>query len=485
MSNRIEPMIIQGGMGAAVSGWRLAQAVARTGQMGVVSGTALDVVLARRLQVGDPDGHVRRAMAHFPFPQIVERILDRYFIDGGKRHDEPFRPIPMPSLAPTPDHAAMMVVGNFVEVYLAREGHEGLVGINYLEKIQAPTLPSIFGAMLAGVDYVLMGAGIPRAIPGILDRLSEGTAVELPVYVEGADRRDRYVTAFDPVEFCQGEKPWLARPRFLAIVSSATLATMLARKASGHVDGFVVEGPTAGGHNAPPRGPLQLNEGGEPIYGQRDVADLAAFRALGRPFWLAGSYGDPERLVEALSNGASGIQVGTAFAYCNESGLSPTIRQEVIEQSREQRVRVKTDPVASPTGFPFKVVDLPGSLSSRETYEARHRVCDLGYLRSAYKTEDGTIGWRCGAEPVEAFVRKGGELANTCGKKCVCNGLIANIDLGQVRKATGPELPLVTSGDDARYIARFLPTPEAESYTAEDVISFLLAAVGDGVVAVT
>ena len=80
----------------------------------------------------------------------------------------------------------MTVAANFVEVFLAKEGHAGLVGINFLEKIQFPTLPSIFGAMLAGVDYVLMGAGIPRSIPGVLDRLAKGAAVELKIDVEGA-----------------------------------------------------------------------------------------------------------------------------------------------------------------------------------------------------------------------------------------------------------------------------------------------------------
>ena len=44
------PRVIQGGMGIAVSSWRLASAVARAGQLGVVSGTALDLVLARRQQ---------------------------------------------------------------------------------------------------------------------------------------------------------------------------------------------------------------------------------------------------------------------------------------------------------------------------------------------------------------------------------------------------------------------------------------------------
>ena len=58
-----EPTIIQGGMGVAVSNWRLANAVARQGQLGVVSATALDTVLVRRLQDGDADGAMRRSMA--------------------------------------------------------------------------------------------------------------------------------------------------------------------------------------------------------------------------------------------------------------------------------------------------------------------------------------------------------------------------------------------------------------------------------------
>ena len=66
------PRIIQGGMGVAVSSWRLARAVSLRGQLGVVSGTAIDSVFVRRLQDGDPGGHVRRAMAAFPMPGVAE-----------------------------------------------------------------------------------------------------------------------------------------------------------------------------------------------------------------------------------------------------------------------------------------------------------------------------------------------------------------------------------------------------------------------------
>lgn len=65
------PKIIQGGMGAGISSSRLARAVSSLGQLGVVSGIALDVILARRLQDGDADGSIRRAIAAFPLRRIA------------------------------------------------------------------------------------------------------------------------------------------------------------------------------------------------------------------------------------------------------------------------------------------------------------------------------------------------------------------------------------------------------------------------------
>ena len=358
------------------------------------------------------------------------------------------------------------MVANFVEVWLAKRGHDGQVGINLLEKIQLPTIPSLYGAMLAGVDYVLMGAGIPRAIPGILDRLAAGESAELRIDVAGGDAA---VTRFDPTPFGSGE---LKRPQFLAIVSSASLAQLLATKCHPPVDGFVVEGPTAGGHNAPPRGTLQLNERGEPLYGERDLPDFAKFRDLCKPFWLAGSYGTRMRLEDALAVGAQGIQVGTAFAFCDESGIRPEIKADVIGRSVAGQVEVFTDPKASPTGFPFKIVPIPGSAADPEVLASRDRICDLGYLREAYRKGDGSLGYRCASEPMDDFERKGGDVAATEGRLCVCNGLLATVGLGQVRK--GVEEPvLVTAGDEVASISRYLK-PGRTSYAAADVLEVLL-----------
>src|SRR5271169_5124961 len=89
------PLIIQGGMGAGVSNWRLARAVSERGQLGVVSGTALAHILARRLQDGDPGGHMRRGLDHSPLPETAKRIWRKYYIPGGRAADAPYKPVPM------------------------------------------------------------------------------------------------------------------------------------------------------------------------------------------------------------------------------------------------------------------------------------------------------------------------------------------------------------------------------------------------------
>jgi len=459
-------------MGVAVSGWRLAQAVAKTGQLGVVSGTALTVVFARQLQLGDPDGHMARAIAAFPIPAVAERVWRDYFIPGGKAPNAPFKPIALPTLRPGPAFLELTIMANFAEVFLAKEGHSGRVGINLLEKIQMPTLPSIYGAMLAKVDYILMGAGIPRSIPGILDRFARGDPAELKIDVAGALPEDDCFSRLDPNVFFGTKAPELPRPRFLAIISSATLALTLAKKSNGYVDGFIVEGSVAGGHNAPPRGLLQLSLEGEPIYGLRDIPELPKIRDIGLPFWLAGAFARPEKLDEARQVGAAGVQIGTAFAFCNESGIFPQLKRQILQLSRTTTLRVHTDPLASPTGFPFKVLQILGTLSDEACYLARKRICDLGYLREAFRKADGTFGYRCASEPVDDFVRKGGKVEETKGRKCLCNGLMATVGLGQIR-STGPDDPILTAGDDVSYIARFLG-PDRDSYGAADVIRWLL-----------
>jgi nitronate monooxygenase len=470
------PRIIQGGMGVGVSNWRLAQAVSKLGQLGVVSGTAIDQVLVRRLADGDKGDNMRRGMDAFPFPEMAKRIWNDYFVPGGKPSGTPYPTTQMHQRRDSRSLIELLMVSNFVEVFLARQGHLNKVGVNFLEKVQLPHLASIYGAMLAGVGYVLMGAGIPLHIPGVIDNLAAGKPAEYRLAVTGAAAGQDTMMSFDPAEYADGPLPVLERPRFLAIVSSNTLATTMLRRATGRVDGFVIETPIAGGHNAPPRGKLQLNEAGEPIYGERDKVNLAEMRELGVPFWLAGGYGNADKVKEAIEQGAAGVQVGTAFAFSEESGMRLDLKRTLLAQATAGTGKVFTDPLASPTGFPFKVAQLAGSYSDEGVAQARTRICDLGYLREPYAIDEQKIGYRCSAEPVANYVAKGGKAEDTVGRKCLCNALMANIGHAQTRKDGSAEPPLVTIGDDLNTAAHFL-TAERASYSAADVVKELLSKV--------
>ncbi len=468
------PTLIQGGMGVGLSNWRLAREVALGGQLGVVSGTALDTVVARRLQDGDVGGHMRRALSNFPVPEIAARVLAHYFIAGGRQASKPYLAVPKLSLKPTVAWHELSVVSNFAEVWLAKEGHIGLVGINFLEKVQMATPAALLGAMLADVDYVLMGAGVPREIPRLLNDFADGNEGFVSVDVEGA--AEPFRLSVDPRQLLGSDLPALKRPKFLAIVSADILATYLARDEAIRPDGFVVEGHLAGGHNAPPRGRMALDEEQEPIYGTRDEANLAKIAALGLPFWLAGAYGRPEQVAAALVSGAAGVQVGTVFALCRESGLTEDLRNELWAQLDSTGPVVKTDALASPTGFPFKVAQMVGTLSEGDVYAERPRLCDLGYLRTAFQRPNGLVGYRCPSEPVPVYLKKGGEIEDTVGRQCLCNGLMANIGLEQHRLDGYVEPPLVTLGSDLDG-ARQLRDKYPLGWGAAEVLSWLLSQV--------
>ncbi|HUX46071.1 MAG TPA: nitronate monooxygenase [Terracidiphilus sp.] len=459
-----------------MSNWRLANAVSRLGQLGVVSGTAIDSLFVRRLADGDTGGHMWRGLEAFPFPEMARRVWQEYFVPGGKAATDAYPTAPMHQKTEPRKLVELCLVSNFVEVFLAREGHWNPVGVNFLEKVQLPHLASLYGAMLAGVGYVLMGAGIPLHIPGVLDAFAAGKAAEYKLAVTGAAADQDTMMRFNPADYVEMSLPVLTRPKFLAIVSSNTLATTMLRRATGRVDGLVIESPTAGGHNAPPRGKLQLSATGEPVYGERDRVNLEELRALGVPFWLAGGYGNADKLLEALQEGAAGIQVGTAFAFSEESGMRADLKKRLLAQAKTGSGEVYTDPLASPTGFPFKVAQLSGTSSDLPIYQERKRVCDLGYLREAYATDDGKIGYRCAAEPVANYVSKGGKVEDTVGRKCLCNALLANIGHAQTRKDDTVEPALVTVGDDLNSIAQFV-TPGRDSYSAVDVVRMLLSKV--------
>ncbi len=469
------PRIIQGGMGVGVSSVELARTVSMHGELGVISGTAIALTLARKLQTKDCSQDIIDAILSFPYQEMAKKVLDTYHFDSiNQEGKDKYKAVPMPSLDQPDQLTELMVIASYVEVYLAKKGHDGIIGMNLLEKVQLPTLPSLYGAMLAGVDYILMGAGIPIRIPMVLDKFAQNEDASLPLKVLDETLDEQVYMTFSPKDFAKDEElPKLKRPKFLAIVSSHTLALHLSRSDFGSPDGFVVELPIAGGHNANPRGKVNLNEYGEPIYGAKDEVDFEVMKKIGLPFWLAGGFGSREDYLRARDLGANGIQVGTAFAFSKESGMEMSLKERIIEAVLKGLGRVKTDPLASPTGFPFKVVEIEDTTGVEETYLKRNRICDLGYLREAYRKENGKLGYRCPSEPVDDYVKKGGNIEDTKGRKCLCNGLVATLGFGQERKNGDKEMPIVTAGDELKFIARFLKQGE-KLYHAIDVLKVIL-----------
>jgi NAD(P)H-dependent flavin oxidoreductase YrpB (nitropropane dioxygenase family) len=198
----------------------------------------------------------------------------------------------------------------------------------------------------------------------------------------------------------------------------------------------------AGGHNAPPRKMQDTPSG----FGPLDEVNLAKMCEVGLPFWLAGGRATPQAVKDALDHGASGVQVGTLFALSKESGLIDPLRQKMLAAAKNKTLKVRTDHRASPTGFPFKVVEIPGTIGIEEVYKARPKLCDLGYLRSSTITEEGKTVSKCAAEPETPFLRKGGSAADIENRLCLCNGLMAAVGLGQERADGYVEAPLLTLG---------------------------------------
>ncbi len=459
-------------MGVAISGWPLARAVSLAGQLGVVSGTAIDAVFARRLQNEGVSDALRAVLERFPIQSVVERVLQR-FARTKRAVSDAYQNVVMLTHRSAEHAHDLLVLAAFTEVALAKQGHDGKVGMNLLTKVQVPTAATLMGAILADADYVVMGAGVPTHIPGVLASLAAGEPVDTPLDVTGESSARRL--RFLPERYLPSRA--LTAPKFLGVVSSHVLATALARRSNGPVEGFVVERPSAGGHNAPPRGAYEVDAHGGPVYGPRDEVRFEAMVDLGLPFWIGGAVTRPEDVTEARALGATGVQVGTLFAYCEESGMDPAIRADVLGRLAQTDVEVSTSLRASATGYPFKVAHVPASLSEPEVYATRERNCDLGYLREAYARPDGSLGYRCSAEPVSAYVRKGGDAAATEGAMCLCNGLMATCGLAQVRGGTGTEPALITSGDAINDVRLLLQG--RDSYSARDVIEYLSATTPD------
>ncbi|MFZ5997870.1 MAG: NAD(P)H-dependent flavin oxidoreductase [Nitrospirota bacterium] len=333
--------IVQGGMGVGVSLYPLARAVAKEGGLGIVSSACLDRLVSKRT---------------------------------GKKV--------------TTYEAA------YEEVSRAKaEG--GLAGINIMVALVRDYADSVRGALDAGADVIISGAGLPVSLP----------AIQPP--------KD---TALIP------------------IVSSARALDIICKKwekLGYRPDAVVLEGPLAGGHLGFKMDQIDLDSNRlENLL--PPVKDMAQ-KYGDFPVIVAGGIYTHEDIVKFLKLGADGVQMGTRFLATEESSASEAYKQAVLGATQDD-ILVAHDP-GSPCGLPFRIIkQSPMYVSAVK--RARAPKCDKGYVLLKDKEGHFTV---CPAKESNEH------------HFCICNGLLSSAGYNPDK-----EEPLYTVGTNAARVDRIV-----------------------------
>ena len=313
---KIRVPIIQGGMGVGVSLHPLAKAVALEGGLGIVSSAILDRIVSKR---------------------------------NGKKintHDSVFEEV---SLSKTKD---------------------GFAGINIMMALGRDFIDSVKGALDAGADAIISGAGLP---------------LNLPIIQPPKD------TALIP------------------IVSSAHALDIICKKwekLGYRPDAVVLEGPLAGGHLGFRIDQVDL-ESNKLENLLPPVKDMA--RKFGdMPVIVAGGIYTHADIVKFMDMGADGVQMGTRFLATIESSATEAYKQAVVS-AKEEDIIVAHRP-GSPCGLPFRVIkQSPMYVSALQ--RKRTPKCDKGYV--LMKDAEGKYTVCPAKESNENYF-------------CICNGLLSS-----------------------------------------------------------
>ncbi|HUJ19409.1 MAG TPA: nitronate monooxygenase family protein [Nitrospirota bacterium] len=308
--------IVQGGMGVGVSLYPLAKAVAREGGLGIISSACLDRLLSKR----------------------NNKKLNTY-------------------------------EAVYEEVSLSKI-ENGFAGINIMAALQRDYNDSVKGALDAGADAIISGAGLPLNLP----------AIQPP--------KD---TALIP------------------IVSSARALDIICKKwekLGYRPDAVVLEGPLAGGHLGFRIDQVDL-ESNRLENLLPPVKDLA-MKNGNIPVIVAGGIYTHEDIVRFMAMGADGVQMGTRFLATEESSATEAYKQAVV-LAQEEDIVVAHRP-GSPCGLPFRVIkQSPMYVSSLK--RLRPPKCDKGYV--LMKDAEGKYTICPAKQDNENYF-------------CICNGLLSS-----------------------------------------------------------
>ena len=260
----LELPLIQGGMGVGISLGRLAGNVAKCGAMGVISSV--------NAGFDEPDFLTDPVSANL-------RALER-------------------------------------EIKKAKEiaGGKGLVGVNIMTAVTHYE-ETCLCAVKAGADAIISGAGLPKALAGL---------------VKGSK------TLFAP------------------IVSSGRAAKLLLRhyrkRFEMEPDFFVLEGSRAGGHLGFSK--EELLEG--TALSNEEILEDVLEAAEGIPVFVAGGVFDGKDMAGFIKRGAAGVQIGTRFIATDECDADDGFKQAIIDAEEEDIMIIQ-----SPVGMPARALKTP------------------------------------------------------------------------------------------------------------------------------
>ncbi len=282
----------------------------------------------------------------------------------------------------------------FEEVSFAREAGGKHVGINIMVALARDYRESVKGAIDAGADVIISGAGLPLDLP--LIHPSKDTAL-------------------------------------IPIVSSARALEIVCRKwekAGRRPDAAVLEGPLAGGHLG--FRTEELDRGSNQLENLLPAVKDIALAHGDFPVIVAGGIYSHTDIAGFLRMGASGVQMGTRFLATVESGASHEYKQAVVA-AKEEDIMVVQNP-GSPCGLPFRVLrQSPMFVSALKRLRAPK--CDKGYVLQ--KDSSGNFT-RCAAKQ------------DNGSYFCICNGLLSSAGHNP------EEEPLFTAGTNACKIDKIL-----------------------------
>ncbi len=235
------------------------------------------------------------------------------------------------------------------EIRLARKNTDGVLGVNIMVAI-SEFEATVKAAIQEGIDIIFAGAGLP---------------LNLPAFKEKKDKT-----------------------KLIPIVSSAKAAKLISmkwqRKYEYLPDGFVVEGPKAGGHLGFKVEDLEKEEFSLPNL-VREVCEVTKLLAkeYGKkiPVIAGGGIYTGADIFNIMEIGASGVQMATRFVATEECDASPEFKQAYVDCTKEDIGIIK-----SPVGLPGRAI-IGDFLKSVELGNERPKNCPWECIKTCKKTE--------------------------------------------------------------------------------------------------